>query len=84
MMQGARPGPKAKPCDEIIEKLFLGTKACAENPGELADRSIELTIGVGRGLELEEREVFVFWTRTPILCQISCSDWPSISSLSLF
>ena len=48
---------KAQPCDEIVEKLFLGTKSCASSPEELKKRSIELTIGIGNNLELDGDEV---------------------------
>jgi len=51
------PQLKAQPCDEIVERLFLGTKDCAESAAELKKRNIELTIGVGNGLKLIGNEV---------------------------
>jgi hypothetical protein len=40
-----------------MEKLFLGTKACASSPVELKKRSIGLTIGIGNNLKLDGDEV---------------------------
>ena len=55
--RGPAAAPKAQPCNEITDKLFLGTKACAENVGELTSRDIALTIAIGDGLQLDETEV---------------------------
>lgn len=51
------PQLKAQPCDEIVERLFLGTKECADSAKELQKRNIELTIGVGNCLKLSGDEV---------------------------
>ena len=50
---------KVQPCDEIVDKLFLGSKACASTTGELKKRNIELTIGVGDRLKLASDEVLM-------------------------
>eukprot|EP00802_Teleaulax_amphioxeia_P017501 Tamp_17660.p2 GENE.Tamp_17660~~Tamp_17660.p2 ORF type:complete len:202 (-),score=43.05 Tamp_17660:772-1326(-) len=55
--RGPAAAPKAQPCNEITDKLFLGTKACAEDVHELTSRDIVVTIAVGEGLQLDEAEV---------------------------
>ena len=56
--RGPAKVPKAKPCDEIVARLFLGTRDCASTPSELASRGIGLTVGVGGdGLKLEDTDI---------------------------
>ena len=56
-VQGTGSAPKQQPCNEIIDRLFLGTSSCAENINELQQRGIGLTIAIGNSPKLEETEV---------------------------